>query len=135
MEMHAFHSRDTFNHMRKFFIPLPDGTITKEWIGVYGRYSDTVVTNRAAFREATIKNAEKGTPELNRAAKITFLAASCGDWSFAHPSSDPSDGSEEHLTPFSVEAMAQFLVDCPHVLEPLDLFLYQVPDFLHAPEV
>ena len=135
MEMHAFHSRDTFNHMRKFFLPLPDGTVSKEWIGVYGRYSDTVVTNRAAFREATIRNAEKGIPGLDRAAKITFLATSCGDWSFAHPEPVADKEQPTSGTPFSTEAMAQFLVDCPHMVDPLDLFLWQVPDFLHAPEV
>lgn len=136
MEMHAFHSREQFATQRKFFLPLPDGTATTEWLGVFGKYSEVLIGNRTTYREESLAAAEKKDSKALRAAKISFLAKSCGDWSFAHPSDPAAEGdSAAEGTPFTVEALKQFLTDCPHLVDDLDNFIFDAAGFLASPKV
>ena len=115
--MHAFHSREKSETSHKFPLNTPEGESTEEFLKVLGYYSSKFVKARAEFRERVVENASSATPEkgFSEAHKAELVADAVEGWSFDEP--------------FSKSALVDFLKECPHIVDDLDVFLYDRKSF------
>lgn len=119
MQPSAFHTRSRANEGRKFFLSLPDGTKTEEWLQVYGCDADPVVLARAKYRGLAVDNASQKTAisaeifaDQN---KFVVLVPAVKAWSFD--------------VPLTEENVREFLSECPHIADEVERLVYDRTGF------
>ena len=120
MRASQFNSREKSEEGLKVFLPLPDGTITEEFVVISGRDSRAYRKAQSNYRNQMVvaKVDEKDFDEYAEGLKLTASAIKA--WSL-----------EEILTP---EAAFAFLDNAPYLVDLIDGKLYDSKSFFVGKE-
>lgn len=107
-----FYTRDKANEGEKFFLPLPDGTLTEHYLIVRHIDSDSFrdtksrIMRNAALSSKPVTDAEKA--ERAKSIHLDLLVAMIAGWSFE--------------TEFNEAVIREFLINCPSIADKIDGF-------------
>ena len=120
MRASQFNSREKHEEGLKVFLPLPDGTLTEEFVIISGRDSRAFRKAQSQYRNQMISSKvdEKPFDEYVEGLKLT--ASSFKSWSL-----------EEELTP---EAAFSLLDNAPYLVDLFDNKIYDAKSFFDGKE-